>query len=82
MANKITLTKDWQVISDGSKAIAVLPGRNGFRNSSCEITLETALPAASVEGISAGSGINLPATAEKVYARGEGTITILSYTPK
>jgi hypothetical protein len=82
MANKVTLTKDWQVISDGSKAIAVLPGRNGFGMSDCEITLETAAPAASVEGIGMGVGINLPATAEKVYARGSGTIKILSYTPK
>ena len=82
MANKVTLTKDWQVISDGSKAIAVLPGRNGFGMSDCEITLETAAPAASVQGIAMGSGINLPATTEKVYARGSGTINILSYTPK
>lgn len=82
MATKITLTKDWQVISDGSKSIAVMPERNGFGNASCEITLETALPAASVYGIAMGVGINLPATTEKVYARGSGTIKILSYTPK
>lgn len=82
MSTKIKLTKAWQQISDGTKSCFINPSYSGYGPDNCEITFETALPAASVAGTSVGAGANLPATAEKLFARGSGEITVTLYTPK
>lgn len=82
MSTSITLTNTWQQISDGTRSVLITKNQNGFGYASCEVAFETAAPAASVSGLFVSSSANFPATTEKVYARGQGTIQLTFYTPK
>lgn len=83
MSTKIQLDNTWKLASDGTKACIIVSLPNGFGLSSGEIAIETAAPTdANYVGLPIPNGINLPATTEKIYIRGQGTALVTLYSPK
>ena len=82
MGNVVKLTSAWQQISDGTKSCVIVPQRAGFGPATVELAFEATAPTGAYTGLDASEGANLPATTEKLFARGDGSIVVTLYTPK